>query len=492
MIAFANPWWLLGIAALPLLRALHRRGRPAQARVSALFIWPQADTQAGGMALRDRPDPRWRRRALLLCLLLLALAGIGWQAPWSSLPVQLELIPSRSWQAIEADGQSRAEHAAAALSAALASAAHPPAVLLPLDGTTQPMSLTGLGVSELARRIAAMDGPASIVAAPINTGDARRWLLADGTRAVALGASALGYARVIGVGTVTENSGIAALSLRRATDSRMQGSVQVYNAGRAPAQRRVLVRADGVPLGDWQVQIAPEQAEVLFFELPAGASIPVTLSARLSPADALTGDDALRLDTAPLSPLPTRIGADCPAALVAAAASNPRLAISDAGADAALLLHCTAAPPAAAGAAVVIWFRAEAASSTRAVPLGALPPELRRRYALSAPPRATPLPAGRAETGLLVGSAAVPLVRALPEARRIDCGLALTDIDAGLPALLLDWLLDQLPHALPRSDIVTRVGSAGPITATIPIEEMRVAPGALPPADADAGARTPP
>jgi hypothetical protein len=490
MIAFANPWWLLGIAVLPLLRALHRRGRPTQATVSALFIWPQTDSQPDGRMRQDRPEPRWRRRALLVSLLLVALAGIGWHTPRSSVPVQVELIPGMSWRTMEADGQSRAEHAAAALAAALANSGHPPAVLTPLDGETRPMPITGLGVSELARRIGALDNAASIVAAPISTGEARRWLLADGTRAAALGAAALGYEQVIGVGTGTENSGIAALSLRRAADGRMQGSVQVYNAGRALAQRRVVVRAGDVPIGDWRVKIPPEQAEAMVFDVPGGASAAATLSARISPADALTSDDALRLDAAPLTPLPTRVGPDCPAALVAAAAANPRLALASAEADAALLLHCAAAPPSADGAAVVIWFQAEApASSTRAVPLGSLPPELRRRYAMSAPPRATPLAAGRAETGPLAGSAAAPLVRALPEAQRIDCGLALTGVTAGLPALLLDWLLDQVPRAFPRSNLVAHVGSAGPITAAIPIEQMRIAPGPLPSPDADAGAR---
>ncbi|MBK1703000.1 hypothetical protein [Halochromatium glycolicum] len=81
MIGATAPAWLLGLLLFPLLRELHRRrGSQLRIPVPALFLWRGAPSMERSGYRRARPDPIWRRRALLLGLLLLALAGPVWRA----------------------------------------------------------------------------------------------------------------------------------------------------------------------------------------------------------------------------------------------------------------------------------------------------------------------------------------------------------------------------------------------------------------------------
>jgi len=82
MIGLGAPAWLTGLLLIPLVRELHRRQGPARrVQVPALFLWRGARSPAATGRRGGPPDPAWRRRALLLALLVVALARPAWQGP---------------------------------------------------------------------------------------------------------------------------------------------------------------------------------------------------------------------------------------------------------------------------------------------------------------------------------------------------------------------------------------------------------------------------
>ena len=71
MFSLLQPWWLLALVAVPMIRWLHRHQAPLSSfEVSAVFLWPEdASDDAPGRELRP-PDPAWRRRAFIAALLI--------------------------------------------------------------------------------------------------------------------------------------------------------------------------------------------------------------------------------------------------------------------------------------------------------------------------------------------------------------------------------------------------------------------------------------
>ena len=66
MFGLLQPWWLIALGVIPLIRWLHRRQAPLSSHaVSAVFLWQaEAPVDAPGSEQRP-PDTAWRRRALI-------------------------------------------------------------------------------------------------------------------------------------------------------------------------------------------------------------------------------------------------------------------------------------------------------------------------------------------------------------------------------------------------------------------------------------------
>ncbi|MBK1630165.1 hypothetical protein CKO31_05290 [Thiohalocapsa halophila] len=478
MITFAAPWWLLGLGLLPLLRPLHRRGQASPALVPALFPW--ITTQAPeAAALQDaRPDPRWRRRALIAALLLLALAGIGWRPPADSLQVRVELEATPSLLAVEPDGRSRAAHAAVALHTALANAHAPSATLFASGADRAPSPVDGLDSAALAARFtraadAAVAGTASPALPPPLPHGVRTWLVTDGTRGS--DAAPGDYSRIITFGESTENFGIAALALRLdpRDASLLQGTVQIHNAGTHHGERALVLTQGQRTLAEWRVSVAASATEVRHFDIPRAGG--ARLLARLKPADALAVDDQLEVAAEALQPLAAQIAPECPDTLRAAVAASPRLESSEAAP--ALMIVCAERPsPEASSSAVSLWFRAASAQSLQPLPRALLPAPLQGLDSATRPRTVAIVPAEDHAGVLLAGTRRLPLVLGYPGERRIDVLIELPRGTGGAPALLLDWLLDRLPAALPQQPSPVR-GAIGPVAARRATAQMRIAPG---------------
>ena len=117
MLGLTAPFWLAALAAIPLVRWLHRWRAPLRnAPVSAAFLWESAEDVSAGGQRRARPDPAWRRRALIVALLAISMAGPWWQQDVTRITVWVD--DSLSMSTIEA-GQSRLQTGLAEVAAAL-------------------------------------------------------------------------------------------------------------------------------------------------------------------------------------------------------------------------------------------------------------------------------------------------------------------------------------------------------------------------------------
>ncbi len=88
-------------------------------------------------------------------------------------------------------------------------------------------------------------------------------------------------------------------------------------------------------------------------EFVLSAAPATTLNARLLPGDALADDDALRIDLAPLAPLPVTVDTGCPPSVARAVRAHPALQSSQAEA-ARLVIDCGAQPDAKGAARIVL------------------------------------------------------------------------------------------------------------------------------------------
>ena len=106
MIAVAHPAWLSGLLLIPAVWWLHRtRGHGTPLPVASLTLW-EASRETGQAADRAQvADPAWRRRALLVGLLSIALAAPMLTAERRRVTVWLD--DGLSMMAREANGQPR-------------------------------------------------------------------------------------------------------------------------------------------------------------------------------------------------------------------------------------------------------------------------------------------------------------------------------------------------------------------------------------------------
>jgi hypothetical protein len=143
-------------------------------------------------------------------------------------------------------------------------------------------------------------------------------------------ASANGIARIIPVGSATENVAIVSLAARPALDSpdTLEVEVAIVNSGLRSAQRTVDLRGAEPDQARRTVQLEPGEEARLRWRVQRGAG---ALRVALAPADSLVADDSLALTAQQLQPLAVQVDAGCPAGLRRALAAHDGLRL---GADA--------------------------------------------------------------------------------------------------------------------------------------------------------------
>jgi hypothetical protein len=346
LLSLAAPWWLLGLALLPVIRWLHRGGRHRRALpVAHLGLWRAAAARSPAAGEKQPPDPAWRRRALLAALLLLALAEPRLPPPQRA--VTLWVDDSLSMLTREAQG-TRLALALAQAGALLAERPGAEVEVRVLGDPWQPLGQLGAppltpaaAAAVLGARIAASSRPEPAAPpAALLRADREHWLLTDGAHpALQKWPDGWPADRVVQVGEVTRNLGLATLAARRSPDDadRVDVIVKLSNGGDADETRELVIDSG-----------APEPLRSSH-SLEPGAAVLVTVQvavadrvrATLQPGDALAADDELVLDLAPLRRHRVAVDAGCAAALRAAVAAHPALAqVAPGAADLAAVLDC--------------------------------------------------------------------------------------------------------------------------------------------------------
>jgi hypothetical protein len=343
LIAVGHPAWLSGLLLVPAVWWLHRtRGHGAPLPVASLLLW-EIDRETGEAAVRaQHADPAWRRRALLVGLLSVALA-----APLLTLERQRVIVwldDGLSMMTREPGGQQRWQLGIAQVRQLASSQPGRAFSLRTLGGARAPLPLDRL--SSLRPRAAEGDLPAT------GTLDknSEHWLVTDGTDAdLATWAARAGIARVLIAGSATENVALLALAARPdlKASSRLALEVTVANNGTSAATRTLELSAGRELLMRRTLQLRPD--ELLHARLDI-ARPEAAIEARLSPGDALELDDSLALQPASFERTRVGVPANCGVALRNAIAAHPQFAIADTG-SAALRVACGADSATPAGAA---------------------------------------------------------------------------------------------------------------------------------------------
>jgi hypothetical protein len=337
------PLWLLGLLLLPVIRWLHRGGRHRRALpVSHLGLWQGAAVALAGAGRSQPPDPAWRRRALLAALISIALAGP--QLPDHRVAVTLWIDDSISMLTREPQGTRLAEGLARArkMLAELADAD------VELRTLGDPWRSLGGPTEAVGAALAASAGAREPEPPPaaLLRGDRLHWLLTDGADAALLDWPDGRQAdRVIQVGAVTRNVGLARASARRSLDDPRKDELQlrITNGGTAAEKRVLVITTEAGEVARSVHEIDPGASVLVPASIPASARVRATLQ----PGDALPEDDEIALDLAPLRRRRVATDPHCPAALVAAVASHPALAaVPERAEDVVARLDCSARGPA--------------------------------------------------------------------------------------------------------------------------------------------------
>ena len=336
MISVAAPLWLLGLAVGPLLWWLHRaRGHGRSVAVASILLFRDVPAPRSGGPRAPVTDPAWRRRVASVVVLTLALAGLTLHGPARELIVWVDDGPS---MATRESGGTRLAAGFAALRRALP---HDPTTHIELRSLAEP------GLRYEANQLAPLvrSREARVPASGAISTQAAQWLLTDGANA-ALEDWARGGAieQVIRVGTETENVGVIGLAVRaRLSDSaRLDGTVALFNAGRRPARRDLVLHLGPEPVLRQSLELSPGQTLVLGFTLSRPKQDSAGLEAQLSPNDALPEDDHLELDARALQRRRIRIGGGCPEAVRSAVAVEADLELAASAGTADIAITCAA------------------------------------------------------------------------------------------------------------------------------------------------------
>lgn len=334
MLSLVSPFWLLGWLSLPLIRWLHRfSAGDKTVIVSALFLWPPpAATEAAGRK-PGKPDPRWRLRALIVTMLILALAGPRLEKAGEH-AVDVWVDDSLSMQTLE-HGQTRLQKGFDKLDSALLEA-----------GATrvQLHSLVNLAVQIPWRADTVHHGherwPGSVLSdsvhpqppmAALMHRDHEHWLMTDGADPeLDAWAGKAPLSRILQSGEAGDNAAITLLSVRPSLDrdGAAQVLLTVHNLGAQALTRTLSLYAGDALRHRESLQLPPRGQRDIRLELPLFDAHPA-LRATLTPADALAADDTLSLEASGLSPVSVSMDEGCPTTLKTALRTYPRIRINE-------------------------------------------------------------------------------------------------------------------------------------------------------------------
>lgn len=349
MLSWVTPFWLFGLALLPLIRWLHRGGRHRRVvLVSRLGLWRGTIASQPEVGKRQPPDPAWRRRALLTALLFIALAEpqLPQRHPAITLWVDDSLsmltreqlqpagLPSRPGPVEPNDkniltAQARDTRLIAGLAQArtqLDRIAHGDVAVRALSDPWRDLGgFSDTVVATLAAGAGQKEPPAPPAA--LLRPDRLHWLVTDGADAALLAwPGGKRPDRVIQVANVSRNVGLERLSARRNLDDpeKFDLLLKVTNGGAAAETRELVFATDAGEVGRSTQRLDPGTSAFVSVSLPASANVHATLQ----PGDELAADDRITLDLAALRKRRVATDSKCPDALVAAVATHPALAVA--------------------------------------------------------------------------------------------------------------------------------------------------------------------
>ena len=352
MIAVTHPLWLLGLLLIPAVWWLHRsRGHGALFPVASLLLWESTRADASASTRAQRADPAWRRRALLVSLLAVALAAPTLNIEHKQVIVWLD--DGLSMMAVERNGQKRWQLGIDQVQKVAAGYPDRSFRLRTLGGNRKALPLGRPTV--LTPRIDESDlpAPASLDA------NLEHWLLTDGTDpALTAWAAAAGIERVFVTGSSTDNVALLAIAARPnlIVPTRLDLDITIGNNGGAAATRTLAVFAGPERL--MQSPLVLQAGELTNVRLDI-ARPETALRAILNPGDALELDDSLELPLASFRRNRVALAGTCGAALRRAIAAHPQFDISD-NVAVDLRIVCGAEASCNAGVACVTLLRGNA------------------------------------------------------------------------------------------------------------------------------------
>jgi hypothetical protein len=468
MLTLASPAWLLGLLLVPAIRYLHRSGPILRRQpVASLDLWHDERALAARAGKLRPPDFAWLRRAAILTLLCLALAGPQWLRPAER--VTLWIDDSLSMQTVE-QGVTRLDRGLQLAQAALREAAVRDVLVRPLSQPAR--SFSSLDAATVASLRSGSGTAEPHLPTPATLAPSRsHWLVTDGADEALnawLGDSAVD--RVIQVAATAANVGITRVAVRAQPGRSSPGELQILlrNGGTVAETRTVVVEAGSATLASMPVAIAAGAAMTLTQAVP----LPVPrVTVRLVPADALPLDDRAILDVTGLDPLAVHVDTSCPREVTRAVSTHPALTLAR-GMDAGLVIDCGAGwrrelhtprivlhegPHQPLDAGAIAWSKALPGAPQRIVNF---PPRVRGR-----------LDAPRASDEVLLAAGGVPLIVRRGEPpyvveTSLDLGATELSGTETVP-LLVAWLADAALDAalLDRIAALDRGATASMIAA---------------------------
>jgi hypothetical protein len=343
LLTWATPLGLLGLVLLPAMRWLHRGGRHRRAvAVSSLALWRAAAASPPAAGARRPPDPAWRRRALLAALLLIALAGPQWAVQRAAVTLWVDDGLSMLTREPAGPGVATRLEVAWAQARSLLDGLGPADVeVRALSDPWRPLGAPTVTLGATLRAGAGKQQPGAPPAALLDPGRAQ-WLLTDGAHAAVLAwPEGRRPDRIIQVAQVTRNVGIERLSARRdpAQPDQLELLVKLSNGGTAVETRELVLATAAGEFSRSTHRLDAGASALVRTRVPAAAQV----RASLQPRDALPEDDELALDLSPLRRRRVAVDPTCSAALRAAVAAHPALAlVTPAPPDAQAVLDCGA------------------------------------------------------------------------------------------------------------------------------------------------------
>ena len=342
MLSWVTPFWLLGLALLPVIRWLHRGGRQRRVvPVPHLGLWQGSNASQPHAGQRQPPDPAWRRRALLTALLFIALAEpqLPQRHPAVTLwvddslsmltrehPVSAGLTSTREPVGSDEQRDTRLVAGLAQARTQLDQIAHGEVAVRTLS---DPWRYLGTFSDAVVATLVAGAGQKEPVAPPaaLLRPDSLHWLVTDGADAALFEwPDGRRPDRIIQVAEVSRNVGLERLSARRNPDDpeKIDLLLKVTNGGTATETRAAVIATDAGDMARSTHRLEPGASAFVSATIPASAGVRATLQ----PGDALAEDDEIALDLAPLRRRRVAIDSNCPTALVAAVGAHPALALA--------------------------------------------------------------------------------------------------------------------------------------------------------------------